>query len=177
MASNLEAGSTATYSALTSATTLKATTAGNQGIYQSVRRFSYEPGKSQLIFMSGLVALGAASAATETAFMRMGQFDGSDGAYWEVSSAGGVWTNYLVLRSSTKVLARIPQSAWNLDRLDGSRRPRNRSGFTLDPTKCNIIAISYEWLGVGGRSPDGLTIRTVKLFANGRTSGCAGKRA
>jgi hypothetical protein len=39
----------------------------------------------------------------------------------------------------------ILQSAWNGDKLDGT----GASGYTLDPTKSNILFMDLEWLGVG----------------------------
>jgi hypothetical protein len=39
----------------------------------------------------------------------------------------------------------IPQSEWNVDKLDGT----GISGITLDKTKSNILVVSLEWLSVG----------------------------
>lgn len=148
--SALDAGSTSVYNVATSSTTITATVDGNRAVYQSARRYNYEAAKSQLAFITGLSALGSASSGAETAFMRMGQFDYDQGAYWEVTSSGGTWNNYLCIRSTTGAAERVPQSSWNLDRLDGGRRFYNPSEYLLDPTKCAIVALSYEWLGVGG---------------------------
>jgi hypothetical protein len=38
------------------------------------------------------------------------------------------------------------QSEWNIDRLDG----KGPSGYTVDWSKCQILQIDFQWLGVGG---------------------------
>lgn len=43
----------------------------------------------------------------------------------------------------------VAQTAWNLDRLDGSNGPYNPSGMLLDQTKLNVFEISYPYLGAG----------------------------
>lgn len=43
----------------------------------------------------------------------------------------------------------VSQSQWNLDRLDGSMNEYNKSGVTIDFTKCQILTFDYQWLGVG----------------------------
>lgn len=40
---------------------------------------------------------------------------------------------------------RIPQSEWNIDKMDGT----GASGAVLDPTLFNVYQISYSWLGSG----------------------------
>ncbi len=40
-------------------------------------------------------------------------------------------------------------SEWNVDRFDGSLNELNPSGVTIDLTKCHILIIDYQWLGVG----------------------------
>ena len=41
----------------------------------------------------------------------------------------------------------IPQSAWEVDTLDGTGGKENRSGLEFDVTKLNIVMPSYGWLG------------------------------
>jgi len=43
----------------------------------------------------------------------------------------------------------VPQSQWNGDRLDGSMSKMNKSGVNIDSSKAQILAIDYQWLGVG----------------------------
>lgn len=43
-----------------------------------------------------------------------------------------------------------PQSQWSVDRCDGSLDTyRNASGMNIDPTKFQVFAIQYRWLGAG----------------------------
>lgn len=43
----------------------------------------------------------------------------------------------------------VAQTAWNVDRLDGSNGALNPSGMLLDPTKLNVYEIAYPYLGAG----------------------------
>jgi len=43
----------------------------------------------------------------------------------------------------------VAQTAWNVDRLDGSNGALNPSGMLLDPTKLNVFEIAYPYLGAG----------------------------
>lgn len=76
-------------------------------------------------------------------------FDTNDGVFFSLIGT----TVYVVVRSSVSgaplepVL--IPQSAWNVDRLNGSGGTTNPSGVTLDITKGNIYEAKFQWLGVG----------------------------
>jgi len=40
---------------------------------------------------------------------------------------------------------KVPQTSWNIDRCDGS----GPTGFTLDPTKMQMVYIDYTWYGAG----------------------------
>jgi hypothetical protein len=76
---------------------------------------------------------------------RVGYFSSGNGFYIEVS---GTSEPYIVTRTSVSgsvVDTRIPQSEWNVDKLNGS----GDSGFTLDPTKAQLSWFDFEWLGVG----------------------------
>lgn len=87
-------------------------------ILQSRQYIRYIPGKSHLIFLTGIFAPGASS------------------------------TMSLVRRTSTSgsvVDNEVAQSAWNIDKFDGT----GPSGITLDFTKTQILVIQAQWLGVG----------------------------
>jgi hypothetical protein len=43
----------------------------------------------------------------------------------------------------------VSRSEWNKDRLDGSMSEFNQSGITIDFSKCHILILDYQWLGVG----------------------------
>lgn len=54
-----------------------------------------------------------------------------------------------VIRKNGVDVEVVPQSQWNGDRLDGSRSKLNQSGVLANFTKAQILAIDYQWLGVG----------------------------
>lgn len=155
-------GTTSTHSVDTASSTLSvsATTAGKR-TRQTFMRFNYQPSKSQLIFITGILK---ASGGGTGIITRMGYFDDDNGLFLECN--GG--TINLVRRSKTTGTAQddtIPQSSWNLDKMDGT----GISGITLDFTKTQIFMIDFEWLGVGrvrfGFNVDGITHYVHELSA------------
>lgn len=95
---------------------------------------------------------------------RVGYYDGYNGIYFE--NSGG--TLNFVIRSNvtgTPTNTVIPQSSWNIDKLDGT----GSSGITLDTTKVQLLVIDFEWLGTGrvrvGFDING-TIRYAHQFLN-----------
>jgi len=127
---------TSTYSAANVSMTLAVNnlTAGTR-VRQTKRRFNYQPGKSQLVFMTFTLGAGA-SGITK----RVGYYDQSNGMFLE--SLNG--ETALVLRKNT-VDARVVKANWNIDIMDGT----GPSGIALDFTKSQILMIDFEWLGVG----------------------------
>ena len=115
-------------------------TAGNYCRWQSRRYMRYQPGKSQLIIMTG--ALGTPEAGVRR---RMGYFDNEDGLFVEQDGLNGV---FFVRRTSTSgvpVDNRIAQVDWNGDKFDGS----GPSGAIFDPSKMQLFMIDFEWLSIG----------------------------
>lgn len=110
--------------------------ANNDKVTRQTRRcFNYQPGKSQLIFMTG--TLGEAVTNTRKC---IGLFDTNNGVLFDLNDS----TLGVTIRkngSNTTVV----QADWNLDKLDGT----GASGATLDTTKTQIFCIDFEWLGVG----------------------------
>jgi hypothetical protein len=43
----------------------------------------------------------------------------------------------------------IPQSSWNMDRLDGSSSAFNPSGYLIDQSKMQMIGMQWTWYGAG----------------------------
>lgn len=133
-------GATTTYSSNRASTTLNATaTVGSTAIRQTKRRFNYTAGRSQQIMET--FVMGATPAGM---IKRVGYFDGYNGIYFE--NNGG--TLNFVIRSNvtgTPINTVIPQSNWNIDKLDGT----GSSGITLDTTKVQLLVIDFEWLGTG----------------------------
>ena len=141
---NAEVSATAnfTYDQDRASTTLSvpAATAGN-GVRQSFMRFNYQPGKSHLIFMTGILDLtGGGTGITQ----QFGYFDDDNGIIWR-NNEGAL---EFVVRSSASgapVETVAAQTDWNLDPFDGT----GPSGVTLDPSLTQILIIDFEWLAVG----------------------------
>jgi hypothetical protein len=112
--------------------------AGQTSLRQTRRYFTYQPGKSQLIFQTFNLN-GAAAGVVK----RAGYFDDNNGLFLELTSTVAVG---LVRRSGSSVpTITVPQAAWNLDPLNGS----GPSGIALDFTDTQILVTDFEWLGVG----------------------------
>ena len=115
------------------------TASGDQIIRETIKVFSYQPGKSLLV-MSTFV-LGDAKANLR---QRVGYYGAANGLYFERDGLD----LYLVERSSvTGVLTntRVAQADWNQDPLNGT----GPSGITLDASKAQILYMDIEWLGLG----------------------------
>lgn len=118
---------------------------GDSVVRQSKQVFSYQPGKS-LLTLATFVMNTPSSGLRQ----RVGYFSSQNGVYFEVD---GTELN-LVIRKYTSgsvddTTEKIPQSAWNVDRLNGEGGQNNISGLTLDVTKSQIWWSDIEWLGVG----------------------------
>lgn len=97
---------------------------------QSRRRGIYQPGKSLLVFITGILnnnnnAVGCTS--------RMGYYDNDDGYFFEYSNP-----NLYVVERSAGVDTKILQANWN----------KNTYG-ALNVSKALIFLFDFEWLGVG----------------------------
>ena len=123
-------------------------TANNDSVIrQSKASIPYQPGKSTQVLISFIMDQPKANLV-----QRVGYFDDNNGIYFESDG-----TNYnFVLRSNTTgtiVETRVPQSQWNVDKLDGSgyayQTNTDVDNNALDPTKGNILWMDLEWLGVG----------------------------
>lgn len=113
--------------------------AGDECTRTSNRYHLYQPGFGQLIEMT--VVCGSSGKANLTT--QWGYFDEYDGVFFEIKD--GVIS--VVLRSSVDgfVEHRIPQSSWNIDKLDGS----GLSHMVLNPTFINLYWMDFQWLGAG----------------------------
>ena len=136
-------GTSSTHSTDTASTVLavSASTAGKR-TRQTYMRFNYQPSKSQLIFITGVLRKSGGGSGI---IYRMGLFDDDNGIFLQRSNS----TVSLVVRSSTSGTPSDSNSAtqanWNIDKMDGS----GGSGINLDFTKSQILVIDFEWLGVG----------------------------
>jgi hypothetical protein len=137
-------GGTLTFNQNTSDITFSVTSSGNRLLREQHGYNIYQPGKSQLILLTGVFGTPTANVTK-----RMGYFNDNDGLFF--ASTGGTGTFGVVLRTSTSgavVDTFIPQSQWNIDTLD-TGSTLNPSGIHFDITKANIFIINFQWLGVG----------------------------
>jgi hypothetical protein len=136
-------GTSSTYSSDTASSVLavSATTAGKR-TRQTYMRFNYQPSKSQLIFITGVLKKSGGGTGITT---RMGLFDDDNGIFLQRANN----TVSLVVRSSTSGTVSDANSAtqanWNIDKMDGT----GVSNIELDFSKSQILVIDFEWLGVG----------------------------
>lgn len=133
---------------------------GSYIVRQSYMRFNYQPGKSQLIFLTGV--LGEPVSNTEA---RIGYFN-SDATSPYTSSRDGIYfgrdgTDNYICVTHLGVENKINQSQWNLDKMDGT----GTSGIQLDFNKAQIFVIDFEWLGVG-RVRTGFVINGLIYYAH-----------
>ena len=118
---------------------------GDSVTRQSKQVFSYQPGKSLLIFTTF-----AMNAPTAGLRQRVGYFGAQNGVYFEVN---GTELSFVIRKytggSVDDTSERIPQSSWNGDRVNGQGGQYNISGINLDVSKAQIFWCDLEWLGVG----------------------------
>ena len=143
---------TATHVPNESAVLMAVAALGDKVERQTRNYFRYQPGKSQLIFLTYNFGQGDPNVRK-----RVGYFDPENGIFLEEID-GACW---IVQRSSVTgnpVDTRIAQADWNIDQ------------FTdMNPDKAQILVMDLEWLGVGrvrvGFVIDGI-IRYTHEFLN-----------
>jgi hypothetical protein len=108
---------------------------------QSYRSFPYQPGKGLLVLATFVMDSSQSLNLTQ----RVGYYNDDNGVFFQ--SVAGVYS--FVLRSSVTGVSldtrTVTQANWNGDQLNGS----GASGYTLDPSKAQILWMDFEWLGVG----------------------------
>ena len=154
-------GGVNTYDSSNSCTVMSVTNTGDAAIRQTRLYANYQPGKSQLALMtfvmpqsSGLVSrVGLFTGDTTTPYANPHGFylENNDGNLsFNINNYGGGATSQT-----------IPQSAWNIDTLNGS----GPSKLTLDVSKTQILVIDFEWLGVG-RVRFGFCVNGIIFYAH-----------
>jgi len=130
---------------------LTSTGAVSKVVRQSRRYVPYQPGKSYLILMTGILEMSGGVAGTVA---RMGLFDDIADKTVGVTPGNGYFfqlagtTLSIVQRSGITGVQTdtvVPQAAWNVDKLDGT----GRSGIALNPGFRQIFFIEMQWLGAG----------------------------
>jgi hypothetical protein len=116
------------------------TVRGNGSVVRQTREYiMYQPGKSKLIYMTGVLYTDGSIAATGGITCRLGTFDTSSGIFIQMKN--GVLS--VVERNYGDILD-ISRGSWT-DPLDGT----GPSGAVVDFTKAQIFYFQLEWLGVG----------------------------
>ena len=130
-------GTSSTYNANQSSVTLavESQTAGVR-VRQTRQHINYQPGKSQLIMISGVLGAGLPGITR-----RIGYFDDKNGLFFELAGT----TLRVVRRSYTAgytVDIPVSQEVWNVDKLDGT----GPSGIDIDVSKIQVFFIDFEAL-------------------------------
>jgi hypothetical protein len=114
-------------------------TSGSEVIRETYKVFSYQPGKSLLVFNTFVMA-----PAQINLRQRVGYFGNDNGIYIQLKdSTVSFVERSLVTGIVTETI--VPQFTWNVDKMDGT----GPSGIVLDITKAQILFMDIEWLGEG----------------------------
>lgn len=117
--------------------TFSSTPTGGKSYMQSYEYLPYQPGRSQLIFVTFNMI-----AAVANVLKFAGYSDGVNGIEFQLN---GTTKQFTVYSGSSSGNETVTQSSWNLDKLDGT----GASGITLDITKTQILIIDIQALYVG----------------------------
>jgi hypothetical protein len=117
--------------------TFSSTGSGGKSYMQSYEYLPYQPGRSQLIFVTFNMI-----AAVANTLKFAGYSDGVNGIEFQLNGTTKQFTIYSGSSSGNETVA---QASWNLDKLDGT----GPSGITLDITKTQILVIDIQALYVG----------------------------
>jgi len=117
--------------------TFSSTPTGGKAYMQSFEYLPYQPGRSQLIFIT-FNMLTAVSNVLKFA----GYSDGVNGVEFQLN---GTTKQFKIYSASSSGNETVDQSNWNLDKLDGT----GASGISLDITKTQILIIDIQALYVG----------------------------
>ena len=124
---------------------------------QTFERFNYQPGKSHLILMTGVLGeTGGGSGITRG----IGYYDDDNGLFF-LDDEGTVKVVRRTKVTGSVVDNKVTQSDWNLDVMDGT----GLSGITIDWTKSQMFMIDFEWLSVG-RVRFGLVVNGISVYVH-----------
>jgi hypothetical protein len=136
---------TSSHSTTDSAVTMGVSANNDYAIRQTFMRFNYQPGKSQLVFLTGILGDPVANTVSRIGYFNSNtttSYDSNkDGLYFEADG-----TDVSVNQAkSDGTISKITQANWNVDPMDGT----GPSGVTADWDSTNIFMFDFEWLGVG----------------------------
>jgi hypothetical protein len=133
--------------------TFAATPTGGQCYMQSYEYLPYQPGKSQLSFLTFNFEGGVADVLKFA-----GYSDGVNGIEFQLN---GTTPRFAIYSGTGTGNQFVNQSSWNLDKLDGT----GASGYTLDLTKVQILVIDLQAL-YAGRVRVGFDIGGTIVYAH-----------
>lgn len=117
------------------------TTVGGIAQRQTRQYIRYQPGKSQLVFITSVPLIGT----TTNVKRQIGLFDTNNGIILQFVGTAASLIRRTYVGGSPSDTAEVARASWNIDPMLGS----GPSGITLDFTKSQILGIDLEWLGVG----------------------------
>jgi len=117
--------------------TFASTPTGGKSYMQSYEYLPYQPGRSQLIFVTFNMIAGVANVLKFA-----GYSDGVNGIEFQLD---GTTKQFVIYSGTGSGNTTVTQSSWNLDKLDGT----GASGITLDITKVQILVIDIQALYAG----------------------------
>ncbi|MDB4264734.1 hypothetical protein N9893_01580, partial [bacterium] len=115
------------------------TNVAGEAMFDSVKPVKYRSGFGMLARFAGHFTTGVADSE-----QGMGLMDDEDGVAFGFDGA-----TFGIIHRQNSVDVWIPQTTWNVDRMDGSANALNPSQMTLDHTKLNVFAIPFQFLGAG----------------------------
>lgn len=133
--------------------TFSSTPTGGKAYMQTYEYIPYQPGRSQLAFITFNMIAGISNVMKFA-----GLSDGTNGIEFQLN---GTTKQFTVYSSTTAGNETVAQSNWNLDKLDGT----GVSGLTLDLSKTQILVIDLQALYVG-RVRVGFDINGLVYFAH-----------
>lgn len=152
---------TSTHSTIHARTRMTVTASSSDYVIrQTKQRFNYQPGKSELLFITFY-------APQETGVTkRIGLFDSTASSPYMTANNGiflsiGESTVSLNIAKNGSTTETVTQANWNVDPMDGT----GVSGITLDLDATHIFCCDFEWLGVG-RVRCGLVIDGVVYYVH-----------
>ncbi len=138
-------GITSTHS-INTASTVVASTINTAGKFtrQTFMRHNYQEGKSQEIFMTGILRRSGGGTGVQR---RIGPHDDENGLFFiDDDDVVSVARRTFVTGSAAD--STFAQTNWNLDKMDGSKDPlTNPSGVTADFSKEHLFVFDFGWLG------------------------------
>ena len=133
-------GGTAVFSPDQGLVNLNVTAAtGSEVIRETYKVFSYQPGKSLLVFNTFVMA-----PAQTGLRQRVGYYGIDNGIYIQLNDNILSFVERSIVTGIVSETV-VNQAAWNADTMDGN----GPSGITLDITKAQILFMDIEWLGEG----------------------------